>query len=135
MVSTEVYAILLSGLSISISILYYAMVLRRSEKARMTQVALNLSNILISPETTKNANQLLSTKWDDFEDFRRKYDSTVNPEHYAIRWNIWRLYEHLGYMLHLSLIEVETIYALMGGYNILLMWEKYEPIIMEQRKY
>jgi hypothetical protein len=80
MVSLEVAAILLSGIGISASIVYYSNVLRNTNKQRMTQLAMSLSNILSSPETTGNTIKILSYKWDDFEDFRRKYDSTVNPE-------------------------------------------------------
>ena len=135
MVSLEVVAILLSGIGISASLVYYANVLRNTNKQRMTQLAMNLSNILISPETTGNSIKILSYKWDDFEDFRRKYDSTANPEQFSIRWNIWRLYDHLGYMLHLGLVDVETLYHVIGGYNILSLWEKFGTIILEQRRF
>ena len=135
MVSLEVAAILLSGIGISASLVYYANVLRNTNKQRMTQLAMNLSNILISPENSINSIKLLSYKWDDFEDFRRKYDSTANPEQFSIRWNQWRLYDHLSYMLHLGLVDVESLYHIIGGYNILSLWEKFETIILEQRRF
>ena len=130
----ETLALVLTGLSITASILYYASVLRNTNKQRMTQLAFNLSQILISPETTGNTTKILSYTWNDFEDFRTKYDSTTNLEQFSIRWNIWRLYDHLGYMLHLGLVDVETLYNLIGGYNILSPWEKFESIILEQRR-
>jgi hypothetical protein len=38
-------------------------------------------------------------------------------------------------MLHLGLVEIETLYHLIDGYNILFLWEKFEPIIKEQRRF
>ena len=131
----EYLPLVLTGLSITASILYYANVLRNTNKQRKTQFAMNLSSILISPETTGNTTKILSYTWEDFEDFRKKYDSTTNLEQFSIRWNIWRLYDHIGYMLHLGLVDIETLYNLIGGYNILSPWEKFEPIILEQRRF
>ena len=81
----EYLPLVLTGLSITASILYYANVLRNTKKQRMTQFAMNLSSILMSPETTGNTTKILSYTWDDFEDFRRKYDSTTNLEQFSIR--------------------------------------------------
>ena len=71
MVSLEVVALVLTGLGLTASIVYYANVLRNTNKQRMTQFAMNLSSILISPETTGNTTKILSYTWDDFEDFRK----------------------------------------------------------------
>ena len=73
-------------------------------------------------------------EWDDYEDFRRKYDSSVNPENYSHRFNMWKMFDNLGYMLHLGLTDIETIYNLMGGSILLLYWEKFGPIVLKQRE-
>ena len=38
-------------------------------------------------------------------------------------------------MLHPGLVDIETLYNLIGGFNILSLWEKFEPIILEQRRF
>ena len=65
--------------------------------------------------------------WTDYEDFQRKYDSTVNPENYAIRMYVWNYYESIGYMLHHKLLDLESIYTVLNGYGILTIWNKLCP--------
>jgi hypothetical protein len=114
---------------------YYVFVVRNAGISRKTQVVLDLRNTLYSFETNRKIVELLSMTWEDFEDFQRKYDSTVNPDNFAKRWMVFMRFEGMGYMLHLGLVDIDTIFNLIGSYVILQLWQKYEPIIKEQRKF
>jgi hypothetical protein len=37
-------------------------------------------------------------------------------------------------MLHQGITDVETIYNLLGGLNLLLFWEKFRSIVLQQRE-
>jgi hypothetical protein len=50
-------------------------------------------------------------EWIDFDDFLRKYDSTVNPDNFAKRNLIWSLFQELEYMLYQNLVDRETVRA------------------------
>jgi hypothetical protein len=108
---------------------------RNAGFTRKTQAVLDLRDILYSLEMNRHFIELLSMTWEDFEDFQRKYDSTVNPDNFAKRWMVWMRFEGMGYMLHQGLVDIDTIYNLIGSFTILQLWQKYEPIIKEQRKF
>ena len=114
---------------------YYVMVVRNANKSRRTQVVLNLRSTLFNEEMNRNNIELLSMQWEDFEDFRRKYDSTVDPDKFSRRWKTWSNYEGMGYLLHEGIIDIDMVYNLLGSFGILQLWQKYEPIIMEQRRF
>jgi hypothetical protein len=113
---------------------YYVLTVRNANIARKTQVVLNLSQNMFRAEQNLMNIELLSMDWEDFDDFRRKYDSTVNPESFSRRWQIWQAYENMGYMLHQGIIDIETLYNMIGPTSILQFWQKFEPIFLEQRR-
>ena len=78
--------------------------------------------------------ELMNMRWTSFEDFDSKYDSTVNPDNYTKRFWMWGIMQEIGYMLHENLLDIDTIYTMLGGHNTLLMWDKFKPIIYEQRE-
>ena len=113
---------------------YYVLTVRNTNRARKTQVVLNLSNLMYSEETNRKYLNLLSMQWEDFDDFLRKYDSTVNPDHFAMRWRQWMFYNNLGYMLNQKIVDVDMVYNMVGGPSAVQFWDKFRPIVMEQRK-
>jgi hypothetical protein len=113
---------------------YYVITVRNANKVRKTQLALQLSDKLRDLEATKIDIELYEMEWIDFDDFLRKYDSTVNPDNFAKRNLIWSLFQELGYMLYQNLVDRETVYNLLQGPRSILHWTKFESIIMAQRE-
>ena len=113
---------------------YYVLTVRNTNKARKTQVVWNLSNTLNSELIMRNYITLLSMQWEDFDDFHNKYDSTNNPEHFAVRWYSWKFFDNMGYMLYQKIVDIDMVYYLISGLSIIQFWEKFESIIYEQRK-
>jgi len=114
---------------------YYVMAVRNANISRKTQAVLDLRDILFSLETNRQLIELLNMTWEDFEDFQRKYDSTVNPDNFAKRRMVFIRFEGMGYMLYQGLVDIDKIYNLIGSYVILQLWQKFEPIIKEQRRF
>ena len=86
-------------------------------------------------ELSKIGLELLEMQWDDFDDFLKKFDSTVNHDNYAIRATMFNSYAEMGYSLKSGLIDVKTICDMLeGGYAVIQMWNKFEPIFLKQRE-
>ena len=71
-------------------------------------------------------------EWDDYDDFEKKYGSDTNPVAYAKRYAQWTFSNNLGVMLKRNLVDEEMIYDSIGS-SLIMMWDKFEPIIKEQR--
>ena len=133
MVDVQTVIDILPAISITIGVLYYIMVLRNQEKSRSTQLATHVSSKLQDLERSKIGIELLEMKWTDFNDFYNKYDSTVSPDNYTKRTLIFGIYNEFGVLLNKKLIDIETVYDLMGVQRPLFTWNKFESIIIEQR--
>jgi len=134
MASLEVVALVLTGLSISVSILYYALVLRNQNKTRQAQLFMQLYHKYITKEWWAEGWELLQMEWDDFEDFAQKYDSKVDIDNFTKRYVHWYFFDGMGLLLKKNLVDREMIYYLMGGYGAIWSWKKFKDIIIEGRE-
>ena len=132
MITLDQVIYVLPLLGITVSILYYAMVLRNANKTRGAQLFMSLHNTLNSMEGMSRYLDTMYMEWDDYADFERKYGSDNNPKAYLQRITLWHAFNNYGVLLKNGLIDPEMIYDAIGGTTI-MYWEKWRPIIMEQR--
>jgi len=140
MVDYQTISILFAGLSIAVSIVYYAGVLRNANKTqqlqletRKTQLFMQIYERLNSEESLKSWAELVNQEINDYDEFLMKYDSSVNPAHYAKRVHHWYTYHAIGELLRMGAIEPELVHRLQLAPLVILMWEKWEHIIKEMR--
>jgi hypothetical protein len=76
---------------------------------------------------------LLDSEWSDYNDYQKKYGASVNKDFYSKRFEVFEFLEGLGYLLHQGLIDIESVYFLMQ-IGTELQWQKWKPIIYEERK-
>ena len=76
--------------------------------------------------------EVVSTQWEDFDDFVEKYGIVNNPENASKRLKIWRNDNIAGLMIRDGLIDVQTYIDYIGDAPI-QMWNKYKEIIAEYR--
>ena len=131
-IQTAYYMVAATG--VLIAAIFYVLNMRETTKNRKATLTNNLMQFITSTERAKIGMELLSMEWEDFDDFYRKYDSTVNPDNYAKRMVHWGYYEILGVQYRTGLLDVETIYAV-SGVSIVNMWLRFKPIIEEYRKF
>jgi hypothetical protein len=112
---------------------YYFLTIQNANKARRIQLALRIAGQFQDKENSLDSLELGEMKWEDYEDFLRKYDSTVNRENYAKRSKIFFMLSETGYLLKQGLIDIETVYEITGGHSPFLVWNKFKPIFLEQR--
>ena len=126
---------------ILVGIIYYLTIMRNSQKnqqmqleTRQSQLFMQLFQYHIDKDRWKDGWKLTEMRWDDYDDFTRKYDSSVNVENFAMRYNQWYFWEGMGLLLKKGLVDREMIYHLLGGgFGVLMNWDKFGPIIKEMR--
>ena len=114
---------------------YYFLTVQNANKSRRVQLALRLASQFQDKENSIDSLQLGEMQWEDFDDFQRKYDSTVNPENYAKRAKLFYMFSETGYLLNQRLIDIKTVYEITGGTSPFLVWNKFESIIFKQREF
>jgi len=129
-----------AAIGVCLAAVYYAMVLR--EQRRNMRLTLETRRIgLIDSIITRTINEegmrsyfeLLRYEWKDYEDFERKYGSENDVDAAAKRFAMWHEYNSVGMMLHKGMVEIEDLYD-MGMQGVVFLWEKYRPIIEENRR-
>jgi hypothetical protein len=121
------------ALGVCVAALSFAFNVRATTKSRRASLTNNLMNSFLSEDGMKRFHDLEIMEWKDFEDFYRKYDSTVNPDNYVKRQAFWNTCDLIGYQYREGLIDLGTVYNA-GGIFISYSWLKFRPIIEEYRK-
>jgi hypothetical protein len=125
---------LAAAIGVCIAAFYYAMNLRETTKNRRATLSMNILQSFMSEEGALRWVDLVSMQWDNFDDYVKKYDSSVNRENYAKRATFWNTCDMLGYQYRSGILDIKTIYNV-GGPWILGAWRKFKPIIEEYRKW
>ena len=146
MVTIEIVALVLTGLSITASILYYAMNLRNANKTRelqlkaqehatetrQAQLLMQIYGSLYSEKAWQNYLEAqYSAEYTDYNDFQEKF-GRGNPEFYSKLLSVWWSYNTVGGFLYQGLLDIQKINQLMGT-MIVNQWRKWGGIILELR--
>jgi hypothetical protein len=101
---------------------------RKDERTKKITMSQTLLQSILSQESSKNWAELTNARWENFDDFVKKYDSSINPEFFGKRWTAFNTLDLLGYLLKSDLVDAETILR-SGGYMAIYLWAMYKPII------
>ena len=119
---------------------YYVLTVRANQRnmkqtleTRQISLIDNIVTRSMGEQGFRNMFELLRYEWEDFEDFERKYGSENNVEATAKRFAVWQDYNLIGLMLRKGLVEANDLFD-MGVQGVIFLWEKYQPIIEEERK-
>ena len=142
MVQIEYLPIVLTGIGLIVSILYYTLTLQNSNKTqkqqletRQLQLFMQIFQRYQDPEFHRNAEHkmLMEWQWDDYEDFHNKYGRNGDPESWAIFDTTLTWLDGIGILVKRGHLDPELVNETL----FLLIekgWEKYSPIIQETRK-
>jgi hypothetical protein len=72
-------------------------------------------------------------EWTNIDEFKRKYDSSVNPGNWARRASMWNTCNSIGKLYREGLLDLNTLYNGSGGI-ISVLWLKFKPIIEMYRE-
>ena len=132
MASFEFLAIILTGLGLIVSLVYYANVLSNQNKIQKTQILQKAFESLSTKDTNLDWWKVEYLEWEDYDDFRAKYGPEVDIETWAMINKVWNEMNGIGYLVHQGVMNIESVYDYGGG-RPTWMYRKYKPIIEEQR--
>ncbi|MGD0805704.1 MAG: hypothetical protein ABSA11_16710 [Candidatus Bathyarchaeia archaeon] len=125
-IQTVYYMVAATG--VLVAAVFYIANLRETTRNRKATFANNAWHTMLTPEWQKLYMEVSSMRWRDFDDFKRKYDSSVDVESYAKRMSIWTNFDSLGWQLRQGSIDIDSfpdVWAL----GIVRTWQKCKPII------
>ena len=143
MVQTEIVALILTGIGIIISILYYTMNLKNANETQQQQLETRQANLFSqyhlyyqSKEFQHDFNEILyKWEWKDYEEFRTKYGSgSENLKAYSSWIRIFQFYDGLGVLVKKGLLDENLVAELMSD-TLKLFWEKNITVIRKAREY
>lgn len=120
MASFEFLAIILTGIGLTASIVYYASVLRNSNKTREAQLFMQIYSQWNSLELQSQYGKIMNIQSETFDDF---FDNIQNDVDYRNAVNMVGIFfEGLGVYVHLGLIDVTMVDDLMSE-AIISFWD------------
>jgi hypothetical protein len=129
-----------AAIGVCAAAIYYMMVLMATQtNMRLTLETRRIGLIdsiitrTINEEGYRSFFELLRYEWKDYEDFERKYGSENDVDDAAKRHAMWHEYNSLGMMLRKGLVNAEGLHD-SGARGAIFLWEKYKPIIEENRR-
>ena len=134
MVELSVIRDLVAIFGVLAGLTYYILTVRNADKARKIQLLMQLREAQRDTEYLKGVIEVSEAEWEDYEDFKRKYHSTINPDHWVKRFKMWNFMDGIGYLLKQNLIDMESAYHLMQGTYVIMSWFKWGPVIEKQRE-
>jgi len=133
MVSVEQVLYVIPVLALAASITYYAMVLRNQDKTRRIQYSMQFMQNSMNDDRMQKHLDVISMDYESYDDYLKKWDSSINREEAVKRMTIWWRYNSIGYMLRDGLLDAETVYNFIGP-SSWGQWIHWEPVISEQIK-
>ena len=138
MVSLEVFALVLTGLSITASIVYYSSVLANANKTQQTQLEtrqaqfyMQLFNKITSVESIKQIGIIRSAEWSTYEEWLDVYQKNDDYRN-AFSWFLTTM-EGFGVFIREGLIDIRLIALFIAGPSREL-WEAHKEIIYRERE-
>jgi len=132
MVDYPTISILFAGMSIAASILYYASVLRNTNRTRQGQLIMQVYNKFSDPN--------MATAWQKFYEKREHIQTTedllnewfTHPENFQYRYLLGTFFEGVGVLVKENLLNIRLVAELMTT-PIMDYWEFFAPYIDEAR--
>jgi len=139
MASFEFLAIVLTGLGLTASILYYASILRNANKTQQMQLETRQAQLFMEIYRTWSSRENINTRkelrtwtWIDYDDFIKKYGEANNPEANTLFQELATWYEGIGVLIKRKLIDPAFVDDLISGAT-LWGWETFGSIVREHR--
>ena len=140
MASFEFLAIILTGIGLIVSILYYTFTLQNANKTQKTQLETRQAQLFmgfytawLNPEFYREMIEVAFLwEWEDYDDFMSKYWMSASLDNFTKFGRALTYLEGVGVLMKRGLIDPSMMDDLNSGY-VISMWEKYESLILESR--
>ena len=113
---------------------YYVLSVWNQNRTRQAQLFMQIFDRLNAKESRKQLGEFIWVwEWTDFDDFWDKYGPVGNIDDWASFNSFNVYYEGIGVMIKRGLIDPTFVDDIMSG-EIIRVWEKFEPVVIEWRK-
>jgi len=133
MIQIEYLPIVLTGIGIIVSILYYTMTLRNSNKTRQAQLFMNLYEVYRGMDFRRRWYSTSSWEWSDHDDFLLKYGPDTNVEAFSTFNSILGFFEGVGMLVRRGYVELDLVEDLLD-IPADVIWEKFKDIVYASRQ-
>lgn len=99
------------AVSVVLGVIYYMINLRETARNRRVTLTNMLMQTFTSEEGLRRFEELWKMEWVDFDDFLKKYDSTVNTDSFVRRASVMQACEIIGRQYRSNLIDFETLFS------------------------
>jgi len=131
-VDVQTASIVIAAAAVGVAAVSIIMQNRKAEKARRTQLMMQLFGPLRNFEFIRQWVEIVLTwEWKDFDEWMKKYFQ--NPNEYPKFIYVTSFFNSLGLLLKMKLIDFETISS-WHPEAALWLWEKVGPMIQEGQR-
>jgi hypothetical protein len=134
MVDYQTIMVSLAALGFLFAATYYILELRNQNRTRQAQLFMQIYSVFRTEEFQDYITEMLSWKWNDYDDFMKRYGPTTNPKAWRALGFIAGYFEGIGLMVKKKLIDISLVENLMST-HIIYFWEKINPLSIEMRRY
>jgi hypothetical protein len=124
---------MVAATGVLIAAVFYVLNMRETTRNRRMALTNSLMQNFTSEEGSRRWMELMQTEWKDFDDFRAKYDSSVNIDNFAKRNYIWNTCDMLGYQYMSGQLDLGTLWSICNT-AVSSAWDKFGPIILEYKR-
>jgi len=135
MVDIQTVSIAIASGSVVLAAIYYILQLRHQITIRKTDLLIRLYSTMSSSEFLDAEWKILSLQVKDYQDYVRQYGSlfSENPMHKALAL-VASFYELLGNLLLRKLVDIGSVYDVMGSNTPKMLYEKIKPVVLGARR-
>lgn len=121
-------------ISFSIVLLYYGINVRNANRSRQASLYMQLWNSFRDPGFFRNFSEVLyHFSWDSYQDYQEKFGVMNNLDDSTKISSMFLLFENIGGLVKQNLLDINVIRD-QAGDAYPALWEKYYPVIIEDRK-
>ncbi len=133
MIDYQTISVSLAALGILVASIYYTLTVRNQTRTRQAQLFMQIYSVFRTEEFQDNITDIFSWKWNDYDDFRKKYGPTTNPKAWRALGSVAGYFEGIGLMVNKKLIDISLVENLMST-HIIYFWEKINTLSIELRR-
>jgi len=120
---------------ILVGIVYYITIMRNTMRARMIQVSTQFSSVWTRNEFVHNfIDAAYLQEFANFEEWFEKYGFRANAEATTRLFSILNMYNSAGHLVKDGLVKPEFVWSVFAPFSIILLWEKFKPLIDRWRE-
>ena len=135
MVDIQTISIAIASAGVFVAAIYYVLQIRHQTRIRKTDLVIRLYSTFSSDEFQMARRIVLSSQFDDYEDFKQKYGSMLSetPMVQAVG-RVTQFYDLVGVLLYRKHVDLGMVYDIIGTKTIKMAYEKLQPFMVGVRR-